>query len=92
MGFSFFSGLFSAQVLNDAHGLQSIGLIEIEGEIFEAHDISDFIYIRRNYQLTPKGMKITRKIYEQLTTKSEIRKVLSELRKLNFMPLHELLD
>jgi len=85
-------GPFSAQILNDARGLQSMGLIEIEDEAFEAHDMSDFIYIRRNYRLTPKGRKIARKIYEQLTKKSDVRKVLSELRKLNSMPLHELLD
>ncbi|MCD6537393.1 winged helix-turn-helix transcriptional regulator [Candidatus Bathyarchaeota archaeon] len=85
-------GPFSAQVLNDAQGLQSMGLIEIEDEIFGAHDMSDFIYIRKNYQLTQEGMKIARKIYEQLIAKSDVRKVLPELRKLNFMPLHELLD
>ena len=69
-----------------------MGLIEIEDEVFGAHDMSDFIYFRKNYQLTQDGMKIARKIYEQLTAKSDVRKVAPELRKFNFMPLHELLD
>ena len=85
-------GPFSAQILSDARALQSMGLIEIEDEAFEAHDMSDFIYIRKSYRLTPEGVKISRKVYEQLITKSNIRKVLPELRKFNSMPLHELLD
>jgi len=85
-------GPFSAQILSDARGLESMGLIEIEDEAFEAHDMSDFIYIRKSYRLTPEGVKIARKVYEQLITRSNIRKVLPELRKFNSMPLHELLD
>jgi len=85
-------GPFSAQILSDAQGLESMGLIEIEDETFEAHDMSDFIYIRKNYKLTLEGAKMARKIYEQLISRSDVRKVLSELRRLNSMPLHELLD
>jgi len=85
-------GPFSAQILSDARALQSMGLIEIEDEAFEAHEMSDFIYIRKSYRLTPEGVKIARKVYEQLITRSNIRKVLPELRKFNSMPLHELLD
>jgi len=85
-------GPFSADVLNDAWGLQKEGLIEIKLEIFEMHPFSDWIIARRTYIITEKGREIIKPIYEEITRESKIKEILLELQLYNYMPLNVLLE
>ena len=82
-------GPFSPDVLEDAKALCEAGLLELEEEVFEAPEISDFPIVRKSYELTDKGWKEAIRIYQALP--SNVKKALQELRKFHDMPLDMLL-
>lgn len=85
-------GPFSAEALNDARLLRDARWIEISEETFDTPPLSDWIIIRRSYRLTKAGMEVTKKLFETLNERAELRKVFRELQRYNALPLNLLLN
>lgn len=83
-------GPFSAQILKDVRSLWEAGLVEIEDEVFEAKEFSDFAYIRRTYKLTNQGQKAAQRLFEKLD--KDVKRALFDLKAYNSMNLANLLD
>lgn len=83
-------GPYSPKVLDDARNLQSAGLVAITEETFEVHDLSDFVYARKNYMITDKGSKVADALVESLSP--DAKQALYKLKMYNSMSLQDLLD
>ena len=89
-------GPFSPKILEDAKNLQENGLIEVTLEVFESasypSELSDAVFIRKNYELTQAGREIAEDFLKELMKKRGVKEALFKLREFNAMPLSNLLN
>jgi DNA-binding MarR family transcriptional regulator len=89
-------GPYSPKVLEDAKVLRGNGVLDITLDVFESQtclsELSDAVFIRKNYKLTEKGKELAKKIIPALMKKNKVKEALFELRAFNSMPLSNLLN
>jgi len=89
-------GPFSPKILEDAKELQQNNLIEVTLEVFEStsypSELSDAVFIRKNYKLTAAGEEIAKKILQELMKRRGVKEALFKLREFDSMPLSNLLN
>ena len=89
-------GPFSPEILEDAKKLRENGLLDVTSEVFEStsypSELSDAVFIRKNYKLTDAGKEIAKKALEELMEKKGVKEALFKLREFNTIPLSNLLN
>lgn len=90
---SYLFGPFSKEVMEDAKAMRNMKLVDITSETIEApSELSDALFIRKNYKLTSEGEKQAERYYDELAEDRRVRDAIHKIREYNSMPLSDLLS
>jgi DNA-binding HxlR family transcriptional regulator/uncharacterized protein YwgA len=88
----YFLGPYSPELPRDVVRLFKAELLDIEEDLLDAGELSDWIFFEKTYTLTKEGTEKAKDLYDDLSEKIKIREAIEGLQEYNSMPLNFLLS